>query len=154
MKSEKLERATLSFRSIDGEKANRWKSQSFWLWSTKCSFGIVVHMYTSSGLDVGGFGDARCYLMDIPSVYLKVPVCFCDLFHGVNPAGILDLGDSNSAKSRVIICRIQESCTSIEEWFIIEPHLGWIKYGQYANRGSVRFYKTLYKENILFKVLW
>ena len=105
----------------------------------KCSFGIVVHMHTSSGLDVGGFGDARCYLMDIPSVYLKVPVGFWDLFHGVNPAGILDLGDSSSDKSRVIIRMIQESSTSIEEWFVIESHLGWIKYGQYANRGSVRF---------------
>ena len=42
----------------------------------KCSFGIVVHMYTSSGLDVGGFGDTRSYLMDIPPVYLKVPVGF------------------------------------------------------------------------------
>ena len=102
----------------------------------KCPFGIVVHMHSSSGLDIGGFGDSRCYLMDIPSVYLELPVRFWDLFHAVNPAGISNMGGSNSAKSRVITRRIQESSTSIEEWFITEPNLGWIKYGQYADRGS------------------
>ena len=42
---------------------------------------------------------------------------------------------SNSGKLGVTIQLIQESSTSIDEWFIIELHLGWIKYGQYSNIG-------------------
>ena len=76
------------------------------------------------GLNVGGFGDAQCFLgIYIQSVTLLQANCLC-LFHGMLSIllDILNLGDlcilwSNGVKSDVIIHRIEESSIAIDECF-------------------------------------
>ena len=88
----------------------------------------VIHQISFWRCDIHAqFSWVRCWSVweysmfsrNIQAVYLKLLVGFRDLFHALNPAGILNLEDlcmlcSNSVNSRVIIHRIQESSTSID----------------------------------------
>ena len=83
---------------------------SFWRCDTHAQFSWIRCWW------VWGYS---MFSRNIQAVYLKLLVGFWDLFHAVNPAGILNLEDlcmlcSNSVNSRVIIHRIQESSTSID----------------------------------------
>ena len=125
MSSEKHGRVMLSFREYWCWKSQQIKNAKFLTVIFEMPFWYCdVQVYSSPGLDVGGFRDAQCFLgICIQSVYLNahgflrfVP------WHAVNPAHTLNLGDlcmlwSNSNKSGVIIHRIEESSTSIDECF-------------------------------------
>ena len=61
--SEKQGRATLCFREYWWWKSQyRWKRLSFWLWFLKSSLVVVIQMYSSPGLDVGGLGGGQYFL--------------------------------------------------------------------------------------------